>query len=205
MELSASNLGCTIDGLSLFAGVSFNLSPGQGILLRGANGSGKSTLLRMLCGLRWPDAGEVRWGQQVIRHVRAEFQASLAYLGHKDGIKDDLTALENLLFGNFHQGVDSTSVMQALNEMELGATADTLGRQLSAGQRRRLALIRVLLSKTRLWLLDEPFTALDSVSCSRLEAHIRQHLQNGGMLVLTSHQQHGLDDLGLKEIHLSHG
>ena len=151
--------------------VSLSVAPGGALLLLGPNGSGKSTLLRILAGLRRPDAGSITWPGPV------------AYLGHLDAIKPGLTAAENLAFAASRGG----SLTQALDAMDLTALAQTPARLLSAGQKRRLALARLLLAPAPVWLLDEPTLGLDATSVERLGTALATHRATGGIVVAATH------------------
>ena len=151
--------------------VSLSVAPGGALLLVGPNGSGKSTLLRILAGLRAPDAGTLKW------------PGSVAYLGHLDAIKPGLTAAENLAFAASRGG----DLAAALAAMDLGALADTQARLLSAGQKRRLALARLLLAPALVWLLDEPTLGLDTASVDRLGLALAGHRAGGGIVVAATH------------------
>jgi len=169
--LEASELEATRGDAVLFSGLGFSLAPGSLLHVTGANGSGKTSLLRALCGLLLPSAGEVRWRGESVRRLREEYWKCLAYVGHADALKDDLTAEENLAVG--------------------GAARRTLRdrRALSQGQRRRAALARLAVSDAApLWILDEPFAALDTAAVELVRSLAGQHLLAGGMVVITSHQ-----------------
>lgn len=189
-RLEVRDLACQRGNRRLFTGLSFDLGPGQVLQIEGANGSGKTTLLRTICGLLQADTGTIRWGQEIILDVQAEYHAQLTYLGHLPGVKLDLTPLENLRISQaLHGGVhDNPSLLRALDEIGLYGFEQTPCRQLSAGQRRRVALARLCLARTALWVLDEPYTALDRAGTEMLSQRLALHLQAGGMAILTSHQ-----------------
>lgn len=179
--LDAVALRCERGGRLLFDDLSLGLAAGESLQIGGVNGSGKTSLLRILAGLLPADAGEVR------RPAAAE----LLWLGHAPGIAEGLTALENLYsLANLWRPTTPAACLAALAALGLADWADEPCRQLSAGQRRRVALARLHLpAPPRLWLLDEPFTALDSASCTQLEERLRAHCAAGGALVLTSHRE----------------
>jgi heme exporter protein A len=166
-----------------------------GTLLRiaGANGSGKTSLLRILCGLLAPTGGEVRWTGESIGRLREEYSRQLVHIGHAVGLKDELTPAENLTFTCVLAGVaaSDTEVQDAL--ARLGVSEQKAVKQLSQGQRRRAALARLALStRVPLWLLDEPFAALDAGAISTVQDLIRSHAARGGAVVFTTHQDPGL-------------
>ncbi len=189
-QLQAIALSCERGGRPLFAPQSFTLGAGQAMQIEGDNGAGKTSLLRMVCGLAPTASGEVRWGGQAIAEVRTAFLRDLLYLGHHLGLKDDLSALENLQAASVLAGhaVDRESALQALHAQGLATRAHLPLRVLSQGQKRRVALARLLLSKACLWVLDEPFVALDPAAVHALQQVLHNHLQGGGLLLFTSHQ-----------------
>ena len=197
--LEVSNLECMRGDRRLFAGMSFSVKPGELLHVQGANGSGKTSLLRMVCGLVTPVQGEMCWGGENIRTLREDYFMEMTYLGHLNGIKEDLTALENLriLMGLASRDgggdVPEDALIAALDQMGLAGREDLPAKVLSQGQKRRVMLARLVLSslgsnKTRLWILDEPFTALDVAALDVVQALLSQHMYNGGMIVLTTHQ-----------------
>lgn len=191
MSLQASRLACTRGKRQLFAGIGFELQPGDALQVAGVNGSGKTSLLRLLAGLSPPDDGEVRWNGCDIRRRRDEFCRSLVYLGHAGGVKDDLLAWENLAVAATLAGhpVDRDDALDALDMVGLGRAAWLPARALSQGQRKRVALARLELEiAAPLWILDEPFTALDATAIDSLRQTLDRHLAHGGMLVYTTHQ-----------------
>ena len=189
-QLQVIALSCERGGRPLFAPQSFTLSAGQAMQIEGDNGSGKTSLLRMVCGLAPTASGEVRWGGQAIAEVRHAFSRDLLYLGHSLGLKDELSALENLRAASVLAGhpVGHEQALQALQAQGLEARAHLPLRVLSQGQKRRVALARLQLSKARLWVLDEPFVALDTLAVHALQQVLRNHLQQDGLLLFTSHQ-----------------
>ena len=195
--LEAYRLECTRGDRTLFRGLSFSVAPAQLLHLAGANGAGKTSLLRILCGLLLPAHGEVRWGGQPIAAMREEYAAQLLYIGHANALKDELTALENLEIGGTLAGRRCTrdAAFAALQELGVGRCAHLPVRALSQGQRRRVSLARLALGAgggggngAALWILDEPFAALDTAAVAYLENLIARHVDAGGMAVLTTHQ-----------------
>ena len=191
MTLEAKKLQCTRGDRELFSDLSFQLSTKQLMRLEGRNGSGKTTLLRTLCGLFMPDRGEVLWRGSSIKQQDEEFRKNLFYLGHNNAIKVDLTVIENLRINSNLAGetVNDDDLLQALDKIGLYAFEDFPTRQLSQGQKRRVSLARLLLTKAKLWILDEPFVALDFAAVELLQIIIAKHVDNGGMVILTTHQE----------------
>ena len=192
--LETTALACERGGLRLFANLSFTLEQGGLLRVRGANGSGKTTLLRTLAGLTRPAEGEVR-------RDRMEF----LFVGHSAAIKDELTVFENLEFASRIASLNFSSIKikAALEQLGIARLADLPARYLSQGQRRRAALARLALSAgVPLWLLDEPFAALDAEGIARVSALCAAHLAGGGMLVLTSHQDVSIPSTASREIEL---
>ncbi|BBL69494.1 cytochrome c biogenesis heme-transporting ATPase CcmA [Methylogaea oryzae] len=188
-QLLVDNLECQRGDRVLFSGLNFQVEAGQLLLVEGENGAGKTSLLRLLCGLSRPAAGEVRWrGENIARH-RAQFHNDMAYFGHHGGVKLELTALENLVAASaLRRHVTVIEMEEALYQVGLGGFEDIPGRRLSAGQKQRLALARLLLSQATLWIMDEPFTALDVDGIALVGGLLERHAANGGLAVLTSHQ-----------------
>jgi heme exporter protein A len=199
--LEARDLECERGGKVLFRQLGFALNPGEVLRIAGANGSGKTSLLRILCGLLTPSAGEVRWNGSAIQTLREEYARHIVYLGHAPAVKDELTGEENLHATCVLAGLSSTQ--QAIREAlrRFGVPADRLVRQLSQGQRRRAALARLVLSwQSSVWLLDEPFTALDGTAAGEARALLNEHAQRGGSVVYTTHQDAGLRDSRVIEL-----
>ena len=188
--LQVSNLSCVRGGRQLFAGLAFGLEGGQVLHLKGSNGAGKTSLLRMLCGLARPDGGEIHWNGAPVHKDGAAFRSALFYLGHQNALQDALTVEENLQFyaalGPTVQTVDTRA---ALERLGVRACQHRLVRHLSQGQKRRAALSRLLLTSARLWILDEPWVALDAQGIAALRDLLAAHLAGGGMVILTSHQE----------------
>lgn len=188
--LEISKLACARGDHQLFSDLSFSLSAGDLLQVQGANGSGKTTLLRTLCGFMMPVAGEIRWRGENIRNLDEEYFAEIIYLGHLNAIKDELNALENLRISAGLAGcaVDDKQVVAALRRMGLRGRETLPVKVLSQGQRRRVALARLLLGSFPLWILDEPLTALDVSAVGLMQELIGEHLANNGMVIYTTHQ-----------------
>lgn len=188
-RLVARQLACQRGGDVLFTGLDFALAPGSVLDIEGANGSGKTTLLRVVCGLRPADAGSVYWDGADVAEDPEPLRRALTFVGHAPGVKRDLTARENLQAALSIAGGGTTQRHErALERVGLLAHAERPVRALSAGQTRRLSLARLLLRRSPLWVLDEPFSALDRAGKALLEQLIAEHCGAGGMALLTTHQ-----------------
>ncbi|MBX9964198.1 MAG: cytochrome c biogenesis heme-transporting ATPase CcmA [Burkholderiales bacterium] len=190
--LEVRDLACQRGEQLLFSGVSFDVGAGELLWVEGRNGAGKTSLLRILCGLSPAEAGTVRWQGESIRSTRESFCGDSLFLAHSNGLKDDLTIAENLRFHGRLAGIeaDAEDIDSALQACGLTERRDLAVRYLSQGQRRRAALARLWLARSRkLWILDEPFAALDAESVERLAARLGAHLEAGGLAVLTTHQE----------------
>jgi heme exporter protein A len=175
-------------------GVSLALRPRQLLHISGPNGTGKTTLLRVVCGLLRPEQGLVSWQGQSISKVSLEYQAALAYASHEPALKGDLTALENLRFAvGLKRRVTAQDLLASLERTGVAACADLPARVLSAGQRRRVAMARVLAMSASLWLLDEPFTNLDTAGADLTAALLQSHVQQGGSALVVAHQPLKID------------
>jgi len=174
----------------LFTDVSFELQAGQALHLEGDNGVGKTSLLRIVCGLSPADAGEVCWHDTTIQKNAAAFRSSLFYLGHGLSLKEELSALENLMSDAAVSGrsLSQIQALQALARMGLRGREHLPLRVMSQGQKRRTALARLLASQAPLWVLDEPFVALDVKAIDGLRGLLAEHVGNGGLVLFTSHQ-----------------
>lgn len=188
--LSAQALTCLRGDRVLFRNVSFALNAGGLLYVLGENGSGKSSLLRILCGLMMPEIGAIYWSNEPVKTNIEDYQSNFLYVGHLNGLKDDLTAAENLQIAVQLSGyqADINCVLEALEAIGIGRCAHLPVRVLSQGQKRRVALARLWLTEKPLWILDEPFAALDSVSVDVLVARLNQHITKGGMAIITTHQ-----------------
>jgi heme exporter protein A len=187
---SAIDLACSRGGHPLFEEVGFALQPGDWLHVQGENGAGKTTLLRTLTGLAAADTGEVRWDGMDIRKHSEAFRRAVLYLGHPPASKDELTPLENLALALALDGLptEEADLLEALDRVGLRGREHIPVRHLSAGQRRRALLARLLLRPAALWVLDEPFGALDTAAIDLLCHLLDAHLTRGGIAVLTSHQ-----------------
>jgi heme exporter protein A len=203
--LEAAHLECVRGSRTLFSAVGFSLAPGALLRVTGSNGSGKTSLTRMLCGLLEPAAGEVRWKGETIRALREEYWEHLLYIGHANALKDDLTATENLAFACGIAGltVPDKRVHAALASFGLAGREWLPVRALSQGQRRRAALARLAVGEAQsLWILDEPFAALDAAGIDLVQSLAGEHLARGGMLVLTTHQDAQIKAPSVTDINL---
>jgi len=188
--LTASNLACVRGERELFNGVAIALERGSWLHVTGENGAGKTSLLRILCGLSPADSGEILWDGKEIGKLGDAFRAQLKYLGHQTPIKDELSARENLEVSAALKGtaLAPDAAVAALAQMGLAGREDLPVRFLSQGQKRRVALALLLTSEATLWVLDEPFVALDAPAVGVLAEIIAKHVARGGIAVLTSHQ-----------------
>ena len=201
--LEADNLECVRGDRRLFAGLGFTLEAGELLYLQGKNGSGKTSLLRMLIGLLPPEAGNIRWKGEAIN--TDEYRADLCYLGHLNAIKEELTPLENLLAAAHLAGeqLSEDDAIDALEQVGLAGREDLACKYLSQGQKRRVALARLVKEKRPLWILDEPFVALDVAAVDWLSGIISGHLQRGGLAVMTTHQHVDIAAGNVRELRLS--
>lgn len=189
--LEVEQLECRRGDRRLFSDLTIRVERATLLHVRGRNGSGKTTLLRALCGLFTPDAGQIRWKGESIRDLADEYRRELLYFGHLNGIKHDLSGIENLRVSATLDGdADDEAVLwAALKRMGLLGFEDLPTGMLSQGQKKRVALARLVLSRAPLWILDEPFTALDVDAVALLQELIAEHVDTGGIAVLTTHQE----------------
>ncbi|MDA1371168.1 MAG: cytochrome c biogenesis heme-transporting ATPase CcmA [Proteobacteria bacterium] len=194
--LDARDLFCERDDRILFQALNFSVTEGQVLQVKGSNGSGKTTLLRILCGLNDAYRGTIRWYGRAIESQAEEFYAALLYMGHRVGVNKVLSPLENLRWTcSLQQQVDTDELMVALAEVGLRGFEESQCYTLSAGQQQRVSLARLLISNAKLWILDEPFTTLDSLGVKQLEALLRGHADEGGAVIVTTHHQLKVADL----------
>lgn len=203
--LIAQGLACLRGDRLLFKNVGFELKAGGLLYVLGENGSGKSSLLRMLCGLLMPEDGTVFWAGKKIKQDAENYLSNLSYIGHLNGLKDDLTALENLQVSARLAGsvVSEAEALSALGSVGIERCANLPARVLSQGQKRRVALARLWLTDSKLWILDEPFAALDVASVAVLASRLGEHLSNGGMAILTTHQDVSISAQSTQTLRLS--
>ena len=194
--LDARDLFCERDDRILFEALNFFVREGQVLQVKGSNGSGKTTLLRILCGLNDAYQGTIRWYDRAIESQADEFYTALLYIGHRVGVNKVLSPLENLRWTcSLQQQVHTDELMSALAEVGLRGFEESQCYTLSAGQQQRVSLARLLISNAKLWVLDEPFTTLDSRGVIQLEALLRSHADEGGAVIVTTHHQLQVADL----------
>ncbi|MDT8281444.1 MAG: cytochrome c biogenesis heme-transporting ATPase CcmA [Gammaproteobacteria bacterium] len=193
--LEIKSLECVRDDRLLFSGLSFSVAEAQVLQIEGANGSGKTSLLRIICGLRLADAGQILWRGESIASSREDYYSDMVYIGHLPCIKADLTVLENVrsLLDTRSLTLTDAEIEKALDKVGLATYEDVPSKALSSGQRRRILLAFVELSQAKLWILDEPLTALDVHGVALMESMIVQHRQAGGSVIFTTHHGMQLD------------
>ncbi|MEW6990191.1 cytochrome c biogenesis heme-transporting ATPase CcmA [Colwelliaceae bacterium 6441] len=202
--LSAKQLTCIREERILFENLNFSINCGDIIQVEGPNGAGKTSLLRILAGLSQPYDGEVLFNEQSIHNERELYNQNLLYIGHLAGIKGEMTAQENLAFNLSLSGLNKSQAEHTLSEVNLLGFEDALASHLSAGQHRRIALAKLWQSKAPIWILDEPFTAIDKNGVKKLENLMVQHAQNGGCVILTTHQDLAIDKNLYKKLTLEY-
>ncbi len=188
--LEVNKLGCVRGDRRLFSGLDLSLPAGTYLQVTGPNGSGKTSLLRILCGLLAPAEGEIKWQGENIRSLAEDYFTSVTYLGHRHGVKDELSGIENLRISNALNGiiVSKERARDVLARMGLAGRESLPARLLSEGQRRRVALARLLTCNTKLWLLDEVMTSLDKGAVALIRSLIEEHLAGGGIAIVATHQ-----------------
>ena len=193
--LEVENVGCVRGDRRLFSNISFSLLPGTFLQLTGANGSGKTSLLRIICGLMAPEEGQIRWQGANIRALGEEYSTAINYIAHQNGLKEELTSLENLRISTGLAGteISRNEAYNVLGKFGLGGRENLAARLLSEGQRRRSALARILTRSATLWLLDEVFTSLDKAAVSLMKLLIEEHLGEAGMAIVATHQELNID------------
>jgi heme exporter protein A len=203
--LQARQLECTRGSRRLFHDLSFELDAGQALRIGGENGSGKSSLLRMIASLSPVESGDIRWKGERIAALGEDYRRDLLFIGHANGTKDDLTSIENLRYALALNGtrIGDVALQSALEEQGLGAAAHLPARLLSQGQRRRAALCRLTFAADKvLWILDEPFAALDAAAVRRIGSVIGAQVARGGVVVFTTHQDADLGGVTVRSIEL---
>jgi heme exporter protein A len=188
----------------LFSNINFKIKSGEALVVEGSNGSGKTSLLRLLCGFNYPAGGEISWCGEPIEK-REDYQQQISYIGHASGVKLDLTVMENLVFAQRLVGSDrkESEIKEIIRSVGLFKQRNVQTRKLSAGQKRRVALARLQLEERQLWILDEPLTALDKDFVTDFEDVLKNHLENSGMLIVTTHRELKLPKEQIKRINLS--
>jgi len=202
--LSAKALTCIREERILFDQLSIDIMPGDLIQIEGPNGAGKTSLLRILAGLSRPYDGDVQYAGRSIERERGPYYENLLYLGHLVGVKDELSAQENLEFNLQLHGEQCPDIEQALANVKLSGFENALASHLSAGQNRRIALARLWQTSAKIWILDEPFTAIDKGGINEIEHLFLKHIDNGGAVVFTSHQDLVIGRERLKRITLDY-
>jgi heme exporter protein A len=201
--LQIDKLTCRRNEKDLFTDISFELDEGEMLLIEGHNGSGKSSLLRILTGLSTPYSGEIRWMGNNIQTIRDDYSNALHYIGHTNGIKSGLTVLENLQLTQHLSGTTFTTTVNVLESLQMKSHQHSFAKNLSAGQKRRLALARLLLIQKKIWILDEPLTALDIHTQTFFISSLEHHLQQGGLAIISSHQPLMFQNVLVKSLRLS--
>jgi heme exporter protein A len=202
-KFSIKNLECIRRDNILFQGLNFSLEEGGLLQIDGVNGSGKSSLLQMCVGLIQATEGEISWNGENINDCRYQYQTDISYFGHNNGVKAGLTALENMAVMHALSGTKSNiDYSLILEQIGMDDMDDVLLSRMSAGQKRRIGLTRIFMAKAKLWLLDEPFNALDVKGKAIIEQLIVKHCTAGGMVIFATHQHMEIEDYPLQHIHL---
>mgnify|MGYP001819381732 CR=1 FL=1 len=203
-RFEASNLELWRGERRLFTRLEFATGSGELLHITGANGTGKTSLLRVICGLTLPETGEVRWRGRPVGRQRSDFHAELTYVGHRESLKADLSAVENLSFElGLRRDLADAEMQHALDVVGLSRATHVPVRSLSAGQKRRVALARCLLTRAPLWILDEPYTNLDVAGRELVDQLMTQHLETGGQVLLVAHQSHGVQRPGTRTLEMA--
>jgi heme exporter protein A len=203
-SLSFSKLGCVKGGRQLFKDVDCTVTSGNWLYVVGANGVGKTSLLRMVCGLASVDSGHILWNDKPIHTQQDSYHQDLCYLGHLNSLQESMTVHENLVFSTALSGqaISLAQAQDVLKRFGLRGRSSQLVRHLSQGQKRRVALSRLALSQARLWVLDEPYVAMDEAGVKMLADLIAAHLRQGGLAVITSHQRVPVGDIPAQMLEL---
>ncbi len=202
-SITASGLECIRNDLTLFSNLEITVNAGEILQVDGANGSGKTSLLRIICGLAQPHAGNVFWNGSDINTLGADYLKEINYVGHNNGIKSELTPLENLNIAMaLKTETNNFTPLNVLEHMGIITLKDTPVAKLSSGQRRRVALARLLISQTSLWILDEPFTALDETGKDLVQKMIENHTENLGIVIVVTHENLRISENKIKKINL---
>ena len=202
-QLNANNLECERHNNILFSDLTFTMKDGDLLQIDGTNGSGKSSLLQICSGLIRPSKGTIKWNNENIYEYHNNFQKDVLYLGHKNAIKSSLTIKENMKFIAALGGIiGDVGYTEILNTVGLSDTEELYAGNLSAGQQRRLSLTRLLMTRSKFWLLDEPFNALDKHGKRIIENIVFNHCNSGGIVIFTTHQEMEFKQYPLKSIHL---
>jgi heme exporter protein A len=202
--LSAKELTCIREDRVLFENLSTEIFPGDIVQIEGPNGAGKTSLLRILAGLSHPYDGNIYFENKPVASNRDTFHENLLYLGHLPGVKGEMTAQENLEFNLALHGLNQDQAESTLAQVNLLGFEDALASHLSAGQHRRISLARLWQSQAKIWILDEPFTAIDKLGVKKLEQLFVQHAENGGCVILTTHQDLSLPAERVKKVTLAY-
>jgi heme exporter protein A len=200
--LHVTNLHCIRQQQPIFTSLSFQLQSHEILLIEGPNGSGKSSLLRLLTGISTSCDGDIFWCGNNIREIRDEYTKQVHYIGHTNGIKQGLTVVENLQLAQHLSQSTSSALLDILASLQLTAYKNALIKNLSAGQKRRVALARLFLISRKIWLLDEPLTALDSATQAFFLSQLESHLQHGGMAIMSSHHPVSFKNVNVKQLRL---
>jgi heme exporter protein A len=186
--ISVKDLSCTRGDNQLFDAVNFSICHGQCLHVTGPNGCGKTSLLRLVAGINFAEQGEINWNSSDTAN-NPDFYRECAYIAHKEGLKNELTSIENLrYYQQLDSGADELALDDILEKMGILKCADLLAQQLSFGQRRRLSFARLLIADFSLWILDEPFTGIDTSGRDLIESLCVEHLENDGLIIMTHHQ-----------------